>query len=114
MYLRSTLRCSVAHAVVGIGFIALTGCRVSESDRMHGAARQLQHRPLEARVYGSAYAPWWSGANVQGISVPDQDVLEIARRIRSKKPEELQARAALCAGKVHYARRLLERVTSHN
>jgi len=114
MFSQSSLRWCFAHAFVGIGLIALTGCRVSDSDQMQGAARQLQYRPLEARIYGSAYAPW-STANVRpGTSVADQDVREIARRIRFKEPEELQARAALWARNVRYARRLLERVTSHN
>jgi hypothetical protein len=112
MCLPSAFRWCFAYAVVGIG--SLAGCRVSDSDQMQAAARQLPYRPLEARIYGSAYTPWL-GANAQpGTSAADHKLREIAQRIRSQESEESQARAALWTGDVRYARRLLEKVTSRN
>jgi len=114
MYPTFALRWCFARAFAGIGLIALTGCRVSDSDRIQGAARRLQYRPLEARIYGSTYAPWSKENAGPGTSMTDQNVREFAWLSRSKEPEELQARAALSAGNVRYARRLLEKVTSRS
>lgn len=114
MYPISALRWSFAPAFAGIGLVALLGCRVNDSDQVQRAGRQLWYRPLEGRIYGTVYAPWPKANAQPSTSQAEQDVREIAWHIHSNEPEELQARAALRAGNVRYAKRLLENVTSRS